>query len=84
MPLSERTRNLLLNAIAVSPIMKRFALPGLIGMLLIGVGIWQKIDWLWIAGLVLAAPVLWCYLVIMLVYPIMALFTKSQPRHWKE
>ncbi len=84
MPLSERTKDLLCRAIAVSPILQRYALPGLVGLLLVGVGVWQQITWLTIAGLLLAAPVLWCYLVIMVVCPLILLFSKNQPRHWKE
>ena len=88
MPVSEKTKNLLMNAIAVSPIMKRFMLPGIIGMLLAGVGLWQDMEWLVITGLVLAAPVLWCYLLVMVVYPLMLLyeklFTKPREPYWKE
>lgn len=88
MALSERTKHLLLNAIAVSPIMQRFALPGIVGALLIGLGVWQKITWLTITGLILAAPVLWCYFVIMVIYPIVLLFEKlfgqSPKRHGEE
>lgn len=87
-PLSERIKIRLGNAIAVSPIMQRFALPGLIGIALIVMGLWQKLDWLAIAGLILAAPVLWCYFVIMLIYPLMALFeklfTKPHEPYWKD
>lgn len=88
MPLSENTRTLLLNIIAVSPIMKRFMLPGIVGMLLAGAGLWQEMDWLVITGLVLAAPILWCYMVVALIYPIMLLFEKllggPPKRHWEE
>ena len=84
MLLSEKTRYLLMNAIAVSPILKRFMLPGIIGMLLTGVGVWQKMEWLTITGLVLAAPVLWCYVVVIVVYPLLLLFSKTPKRHWEE
>jgi hypothetical protein len=88
MPLSERTKELLLNAIAVSPIMQRFALPGAAGLIVAAVGHWQKIPWLTITGLVLAAPVLWCLLVIMVICPIVLLYEKlfGEPpkRHWEE
>ena len=63
MPLSEKTKYFLMKAVAISPIMNRFMLPGIIGMLLTGVGVWQEMTWLAIAGLVLAAPILWCYVV---------------------
>ena len=84
MPLPEKTKNLLLNTIAVSPILKRFMLPGIIGMLLTGVGVWQEMEWLTITGLVLAAPVLWCYVVVIIVYPLILLFSKTPKRHWED
>ena len=84
MPLSERTKNLLLNAIAVSPIMKRFALPGIIGIPLLAVGVAKKIQWLTVAGLVLAAPVLWCFFVMLVIAPLVILFEKPPKRHWEE
>lgn len=84
MPLSEKTKTLLMNTIAVSPVMKRFMLPGIIGMLLTGVGLWQKMEWLTITGLVLAAPILWCYVVVMVVTPLVLLFSKAPKRHWEE
>lgn len=88
MPLSERTKNLLLGAIAVSPIMQRFAVPGFIGIALIAVGLWQNLDWLAIIGFILAAPVLWCYFVIMAIYPLMLLyeklFMKPHEPYWKD
>ncbi len=83
-PLSEKIRNLAESAIAISPIIRRFALPGLVGFLLIGLGWWQQTTWLTIAGLILAAPILWCYVVLAFVVPLMALFHKPQPPYWKE
>ena len=88
MPLPERAKELLMSAIAVSPIMKRFALPGAVGLILAAVGVWQQITWLTIVGLILAIPILWCYFVIMVIYPLMFLFEKlfAKPRepYWKE
>ena len=84
MPLSEKIRNLGENAIAISPILRRFGGPGLIGLLLIGLGLWQDMTWLTIAGIILAAPVIWCYVVLIVVYPLLILFCKPQQRHWKE
>lgn len=84
MLLSEKTRCLLMNTIAVSPILKRFMLPGIIGMLLTGVGVWQEMEWLTITGFILAAPVLWCYVVVIAVYPLILLFSKAPKRHWEE
>lgn len=82
--LSETTKERLMAMIAVSPIFRRFALPGLIGLTCAGLGIWLDISWLWITGLILAVPVLWCYIVIMVVYPVMLLFDKPPKRYWSE
>jgi len=68
MPLSEKTRNLLLAPFAISPILQRFAWPGVLGMLLLGLGVWQQIGWLKLTGLVLVAPILWVYAVLLLGY----------------
>lgn len=68
MPLSEKTKNRLLVPFAISPIMKRCALPGIIGMLVLAAGFVQKISWLKVVGLVLVAPVLWVYFVIIFVF----------------
>jgi hypothetical protein len=66
--LSEKTRNILLAPFAISRIMKRFWLPGLVGMLLFAVGQWQNVGWLKIVGIVLAAPIIWVYAVVMFVF----------------
>ena len=68
MPLSNRTRELLLAPFAISPIIARFSLPGVIGFLLFAVGVWQHTTWLKVAGIVLAAPILWAYAVLFFVY----------------
>lgn len=68
MPLSERTKSLLLAPFAISPIMRRFSLPGLVGLLLFAVGVWQNVDWLRVIGIILAAPIIWVYAVLMFVY----------------
>lgn len=68
MPLSDRTKNLLLAPFAISPIMARFSLPGLIGFLLFAVGVWQQTAWLKVTGIILAAPILWAYAVLFFVY----------------
>ena len=82
--LSEKMKERVMTMIAVSPIFQRFALPGLIGLTCFGLGIWLGIPWLWIIGLILATPVLWCYLVIMVVYPVILLFEKPTKRYWSE
>ncbi len=83
-PLSERIKNLAEHAIAISPIIKRFWLPGTIGILLLAAGLWQEIEWLAITGLILAAPIFWCYVVIGIIGPLISLFEKPQEKHWKD
>ena len=68
MALSEKTKSRLLSAIAISPIMRRFALPGLVGLLLIAAGVWRDLVWLTVTGIILAAPVIWAYAVLIFVY----------------
>ena len=81
---SDRTKERLLAALAWERIVQRFALPGILGLILIGLGIWQKLSWLTITGLILAAPILWCCLLIMVVFPIMFVFEKPPKRHWED
>ncbi|MEO8717887.1 MAG: hypothetical protein ABI423_06665 [Burkholderiales bacterium] len=38
------------------------------GILLVAVGLWQKLDGLKVIGNILAAPVIWAYAVLLLVY----------------
>ena len=66
--MSNRTKDLLLATFAISPIIARFSLPGLIGFLLFVVGVWQQATWLKVIGVVLAAPILWAYAVLLFVY----------------
>lgn len=68
MGLSEKTVNRLTSLIAISPIIRRFGLPGIIGLLLAGVGFWQNIFWLKLTGLVLATPIFWAYFVLTFIY----------------
>ena len=68
MALSERSKRLLLAPFAISPIMGRFSLPGLVGLLLFAVGVWQDLGWLRVTGIILAAPIIWVYAVVLLVY----------------
>ena len=82
--LSQKTKERLLTMIAVSPIVQRFALPGLIGLICIGLGVWLDILWLSITGLILATPVLYCYIVILIVYPVIFLFDKPSKRNWTQ
>jgi len=48
--------------------MRRFSLPGLIGLLILAIGVWQKLEWLKVIGIILLAPVIWVYIVLLLVY----------------
>jgi len=68
MPLSEKTKSILLTPFAISPILQRFGWPGLAGFLIFGIGLWRQLDWLMAIGAILAAPVLWAYAVLLLVY----------------
>jgi hypothetical protein len=68
MPLSEKSKNFLLAPFAISPIMRKAALPGIVGFILIGVGFWQKLVWLKIVGIIFAAPVLWVYFVVIFIF----------------
>jgi hypothetical protein len=72
--LSEKTRNILLAPFAISHIIQRFWLPGLAGMLLFAVGVWQHVGWLEVVGIVLAAPIIWVYAVVMFVFLPFTLF----------
>lgn len=76
MPLSEKTKNLLLAPFAISYILDRCWLPGLVGFLLVAAGAWQQAVWLQIAGIVLAAPILWVYAVVMFVFLPFAVFDR--------
>jgi hypothetical protein len=67
-PLSEKTRNILLAPFAISPILQRFGWPGIAGFLIFGIGYWRQLDWLMVIGAILAAPVIWAYAVLLLVY----------------
>jgi hypothetical protein len=64
MALSERTRSLLCAAFAILPIMQRFSLHGLVGLLLLAVGAWQKLEWLKLIGIILLASIIWVYIVL--------------------
>ena len=68
MRISDRTRDLLLAPFAISPIIARFALPALIGAVVFGAGVWLQATWLKVIGVVLAAPILWAYAVLLFVY----------------
>jgi hypothetical protein len=68
MALSERSKSLLCAPFAISPIMRRFSLPGLVGLLLFAVGVWQKLEWLKVIGIILLAPIIWVYFVLLFVY----------------
>jgi hypothetical protein len=68
MPLSEKTKSILLAPFAISPILQRFAWPGIAGFLIFGIGLWRQLDWLMVIGAILAAPVIWAYAVLLLVY----------------
>ncbi len=64
MPPSKKITSILFAPFAISRIMQRCWLPGLIGLLLLGIGVWQRIGWLQLSGIVLAAPIIWVYAVV--------------------
>ena len=68
MPLSEQTKNRLLMPFAISPILKWGALPGIVGMVCIAIGVLKKIGWLKLVGIALAAPMFWCYFVVIFIF----------------
>ncbi len=70
----EKIKNILLAPFAISHIMQRFWLPGLVGLLLFAVGVWQHTSWLKIVGIVLAAPIIWVYAVVMFIFLPFTLF----------
>lgn len=74
MPLSARTKNILAAPLAVSCIMQRCWLPGVVGLLLLALGWWRDIVWLKVAGVVLAGPILWVYAVVIFVLLPFAVF----------
>ena len=53
--------------LAISCIMQQWLLPGIVGAVLFILGFWLDIECVEIAGLILAAPGLWAYTVIILV-----------------
>jgi hypothetical protein len=68
MPLSEKTKNILFAMFAISPIIQRCGWAAVAGFLVFVVGYWQQLDWLMVIGGILAAPVIWAYAVLLLVY----------------
>lgn len=80
MNLPSKTKDILLAPFAISHMMQRFWLPGLIGFLLFAVGMWQRVTWLKIAGIVLAAPIIWVYAVVIFVFFPFVLFDRVRQR----
>ena len=64
--------------LAISCIMQRWLLPGIVGVVLFMLGFWLDIECMEIAGLILAAPGLWSYTVIILVLLHIAAFKRIQ------
>ena len=56
----------------------RWLLPGIVGVVLFMLGFWLDIDCVEIAGLILAAPELWAYTVIIFVLLPIAAFKSIQ------
>jgi hypothetical protein len=74
MPLSEKTKHILLGPFAISRIMQRCSLPSLIGVFLFALGVWQHVGWLEVTGIVLAAPIIWVYAVVIFAFLPFAFF----------
>lgn len=74
MALSEKTRNILFAPFAISHIIQRCWLPGVLGVVLFVVGRWQHIGWLKVAGIILAAPIIWVYALVIFVFLPFAVF----------
>jgi predicted RND superfamily exporter protein len=55
-------------------------LPGLLGILLAVIGYANKITWVTVIGLVLAAPIIWSYAVVLIVLPPLAVATALRRR----
>ena len=68
-----------LMTLAISCILRRWLLPGIVGMLLFMLGFWLDIECVEIAGLILAAPGLSAYTVIIFVLLPIAAF-----KHFRE
>lgn len=74
MLISDKVKKHLLNLFAVDPIMKKCAVPGIVGMVCIAYGVVKKVTWLKIIGGMLIVPLVWCHFVIIFVYmPILIL-----------
>jgi hypothetical protein len=78
MPLSARTKNILAAPFAVSHIMQRCWLPGVVGLLLLALGWWRDIGWLKVTGVLLAGPLIWVYAVVIFVLLPFALFDRMR------
>ena len=64
--LSFRDKAVCVTRIGVARPIRR--LPGIVGMVLLAVGVLQKIGWVKVLGLVLAAPVFWCYFGVIFIF----------------
>lgn len=68
MKLPAKMRNRIGSLFAISLIMQRFILPGIVGIVCFSLGLWLHISWLRVLGIVLAAPIIWVYCVIIFVF----------------
>jgi len=80
MRLSPRTKNILAAPFAVSTIMQRCWLPGVVGLLLLALGSWWGIGWLKVAGILLAGPIIWVYALVIFVLLPFAFFDSIRRR----
>ena len=80
MLLSEKTKRILLAPFAISRILQRCWLPGVLGMVLFAVGLWQHIGWLKVTGIILAVPIIWVYALVILAFLPFAVFDHVRRR----
>lgn len=80
MPLSDKTKIILLAPFAISRIMQRCWPPGLLGVVLFAVGQWQDVGWLRVTGIILAAPIIWVYAVVIFLFLPYAVFDRVRRR----
>ncbi len=64
----KKIETIISNLLAISVIMNRFSLPRMLGIIIFTVGIWQRIGWLKIVGVILSLPIIWVYFVLMFVF----------------
>ena len=65
---SARIRELLAAPFAISPIIQRFWLPGVIGIVCLTIAMSRDVGWLALLGAVPAAPIIWALAELILIH----------------